>query len=92
MMKTINEKYTALKQAQKDLINELESKIPKGSHIEFFLLDRQKRPSSGEVTGYREDGYLVVSLDQAKPDSSAKLRGVHYSDAFNIPPLHTESK
>jgi hypothetical protein len=83
MMKSIDDKYAALQQAQIDLISELELKIPKRSYVQFFLSSRQKRPSSGEVVGYRESGYLVVRLHQVKPDSSMSIRGVHYSDVFN---------
>ena len=69
------------KQAAAELRAELERQFPKGTRVAFTIMSGQKNPSTGEVIGYRDHGYLAVHHEQSKKYSRYRVRDVSFASA-----------
>lgn len=69
------------KQSAAELRAELERQFPKGTRVAFMIMSGQNNPSTGEVIGYRDHGYLAVRHDQAKQYSRYSVRDVYFDSA-----------
>ena len=81
-------KLKKLKEAEsaaiKELKRELERQFPEGTRVGFRIMHGQKNLSTGEVVGYRENGYLSVWHDQAKKNSRYRVRDVFFKNIETI--------
>lgn len=70
----------AIDATERAMVAHLATLYPVGSSCGVVLSPRQKKPSKATVRGHvgnSKGGFVIVELDEHKPDTRLKLREIH---------------